>query len=124
MGAYFIIVFSCTPYFLLTVLCAGLHLPSLLIFTHLNLQETEEERSLRTRVFVQGAFHWSVSLIGYCILFIIGCVAIPHVFSPVKVCAEFTLVSLVVGLPVPIALCKLKDTVLLCYALCEGAFRP
>ena len=51
----------------------------------LTLQETEEERSLRTRVFVQGAFHWSVSAIGYVILFIIGCAAIPHVFSPVKV---------------------------------------
>ena len=49
------------------------------------LQETEEERSLRTRVFVQGAFHWSVSIIGYCIFFVVGCVSIPHVFSPVKV---------------------------------------
>ena len=49
-------------------------------------QETEEERSLRTRVFVQGAFHWSVSIIGYCVFFVIGAVAIPHIFSPVKVC--------------------------------------
>ncbi len=49
------------------------------------LQETEEERSLRTRVFVQGAFHWSVSIIGYCVFFVIGCIAIPHVFTPVKV---------------------------------------
>ena len=49
------------------------------------LQETAEERSLRTRVFVQGAFHWSVSIIGYCVFFVIGCVAIPHIFAPVKV---------------------------------------
>ena len=62
----------------------------MLISPLLDLQETEEERSLRTRVFVQGAFHWSVSVIGYCILFIIGCVAIPHVFSPVKVCTLLT----------------------------------
>ena len=48
-------------------------------------QETEEERSLRTRVFVQGAFHWSVSVIGFCVFFVIGCIAIPHVFTPVKV---------------------------------------
>ena len=37
-------------------------------------------------MFVQGAFHWSVSVIGFCVFFVIGCVAIPHVFPPVKVC--------------------------------------
>ena len=49
------------------------------------LQETQEERSLRTRVFVQGAFRWYVSIVGFIVFFVIGCIAIPHIFSPVKV---------------------------------------
>ncbi len=48
-------------------------------------QETQEERSLRTRVFVQGAFRWYVSIVGFIVFFVIGCIAIPHIFSPVKV---------------------------------------
>ncbi len=89
-----------SPYPLLILQRPHMLLPCCLPFC-LILQETEEERSLRTRVFVQGAFHWSVSLIGYCILFIIGCIAIPHVFSPVKVCAEVTSVFALPWLPVP-----------------------
>jgi len=49
------------------------------------VQETQEERSLRTRVFVQGAFRWYVSIVGFIVFFVIGCIAIPHIFSPVKV---------------------------------------
>ena len=49
------------------------------------MQETQEERSLRTRVFVQGAFRWYVSIVGFVVFFVIGCIAIPHIFSPVKV---------------------------------------
>lgn len=48
-------------------------------------QETEEERSLRTRVFVDGAFRWYVSVIGYVVFFVVGCIAIPKIFAPVKV---------------------------------------
>jgi hypothetical protein len=50
-----------------------------------HLQETEEERSLRTRVFVQGAFRWYVSVIGFIVFFVIGAIAIPKIFPPVKV---------------------------------------
>ena len=46
-----------------------------------SVQETQEERSLRTRVFVQGAFRWYVSIVGFVVFFVIGCIAIPHIFS-------------------------------------------
>lgn len=36
-----------------------------------------------------GGFHWSISAVGYVVTFIIGCVAIPHIFPPVKVWTLF-----------------------------------
>ena len=35
-------------------------------------------------MFLETSFHWSVSLIGYLVFFVIGCTAIPHIFPPVK----------------------------------------
>lgn len=47
-------------------------------------QETDAEKRLRVRNFCSGGFHWSVFAVGYVVTFIIGCIAIPHIFPPVK----------------------------------------